>query len=272
MNYFSVGITLLTLGLAAPGAVAQSDPGSSEPLRSAPLINLDDAALLNRGQLSGHIDFRAFGGEEDLLYTSLGVHLGLGHNLEAAVRGSFANRKTLPLPTGSAIRHGGSDVELLARYRFLGGDPASSKPTVTGLVGVGLPSTPDRGSASLTLGLSASAALKHGAVLTLNPRAIFLSNNTLFGVGFGAHVHIARGVSLLGDYTPLLSGGNTRSTTDGALRSRDIYGAAIRLSSPDERISLDFGYTNGTGATTGFALTPGLGGSGAFYFAFTARR
>lgn len=272
MNYFSVGLTLLTLWLAAPRAGAQGNQGSDEPLRPAALINLDGPGLLERGDVSGKLDLRAFGGGEDLLYTSLGVHLGLGHNWEGAVRGSFARRKNLPLPGGSAIRHGGNDVELLARYRFFHADPTGSTPIVTGLVGVGLPSTPDRGSASLTLGLSAATSLKEYAVFTLNPRAIFLSNNTIFGLGFGAQVRIARGISLVGDYTPLLSGNNTRNTTNGARRSRDIYGAAVRFSSADARVSFDLGYTNGTGATTGFSLTPGLGGSGAFYFALTARR
>ena len=53
---------------------------------------------------------------------------------------------------------------------------------------------------------------------------------------------------------------------------RDVYGAAVRFGAADGRWNVDLGYANGTGSTTGFSLTPGLGGSGAFYIAFTARR
>jgi len=42
---------------------------------------------------------------------------------------------------------------------------------------------------------------------------------------------------------------------------------------PNRALVFDIGYTNGTGATTGFGLTPGLGGgSGAFYVSLAGRR
>ncbi|MCW3055015.1 MAG: hypothetical protein JWN14_4185 [Chthonomonadales bacterium] len=269
MNYFSVGLTLLVLGAAAPHAIAQVAPDDLPPPTA--LINLDDAGLLKKGQISEHLDLRAFGGGEDLFYTNLGVHFGLGHNWEAAIRGSSADRTNFAIPGVGVIRHGGNDVELLARYRFLHADPESSKVSVTGLVGVGLPSTPDRTAASVTLGLSASTSFKRRVTLTLNPRAVLLENDVLVGIGIGAQVTLAKGVSLVGDYTPILSGDNTRNTVNGGLMRRDIYGAAFRFSSSDSNVFFDLGYTNGLGSTTGLSLSPGLQGSGAFYFAITAR-
>ena len=269
MNYFSVGLTLLVLGAVAPHAIAQAASDELPPPLS--LINLDDTSLLTKGQISERLDLRAFGGGENLFYTNLGVRFGLGHNLEAGIRGTSADRRNFTIPGVGAIRHGGNDIELLARYRFLHGDAESSKVNVIGLLGVGLPSTPDRKSASLTLGLSASTSLKRRVVLTLNPRAVVLENDVLVGIGIGAQVRLAKDVSLIGDYTPILSGNNTRNTVNGGLMRRDIYGAAFRFSSPDRNVYFDLGYTNGLGSTTGLSLSPGLQGSGAFYFAITAR-
>ena len=173
MNHFSVCLTLLILGSAAPTAVAQGNEDSDQSQQNTALINLDSPVLLERRQIVSRLDMRAFGGKEDLLYTGLGFHLGLGHHWEGAIRAAFADRKNLSLPGGNAIRHGGTDVEIIARHRFLQGNTAGS-PTVTGLIGIGLPSTPDRGSASVTLGLSASTSLRRGVVFTLNPRSVLL--------------------------------------------------------------------------------------------------
>lgn len=271
MNYVSLGLLLIALSWAAPCAHAQAEEGSREPHLPTSLINLDDASLLKRDQVAAHLDIRAFGGGEDLFYAGLGVRYGLGHNWELGLRGASADRKNLSLTDGNLLRHGGNDVELLARYCFLPGAPDGFKPTVTGLLGVSQPSTPDRGSASLNLGLSASVSYKHWVTFTLNPRAVVLDDSALVGIGLGAQIRLTQGVSLVGDYTPIVSGNNTRNTIDGSPMRRDVYGVALRLSASDNRTSLDLGYTNGLGSTTGFSLTPGLDGSGAFYFAITAR-
>jgi hypothetical protein len=272
MNYFPVCLTLLILWLAAPRAGAQVNQGSDEPPQHTSLINLDGPRLLERGMDAGRLDVRAFGGKEDLVYSSLSARVGLGHDWEGAVWASVAGRKSLLLPGGSAIRHGGSDVELLARYRFLREGLHRSGTSLTGLIGVALPDTPARTSAALTLGLSATNSPGRRVAFTLNPRVAFLDNNTLFGVGLGVQLRLGGRISLIGDYTPLLTGDNTRDTTSGALMHRDLYGVAIRYSAPEERLTLDLGFTNGTGATTGFSLTPGLGGSGAIYLAIGAHR
>ena len=88
----------------------------------------------------------------------------------------------------------------------------------------------------------------------------------------GRDYQIVKGVSVVGDYTAILSGQNTRDTVTGSGMSRDVFGAALRLSSGSGAYTLDIGYTNGTGSTTAFGLTPGLGGSSAVYAALTVRR
>jgi len=236
------------------------------------LIHLDTPAVLDKGALSGRADARVFGGDEDLLYASLAIHLGIGSGWEGILRGSFADRKTLALPGGGGIRHGGSDVELLAKRTLNLAEGANPHGIATaGLIGVSFPSTPALGDAHLTLGFSAEAQMGGGSAVFFNPRAALISNNTIVGLGFGARVRLGNQLALIGDYTPIVTGDNTRDTTTGATKRRDVYGVAVRFSQGD-RFSVDVGYANGTGSTTGFGLTPGLGGTGAFYIAIIARR
>jgi hypothetical protein len=239
------------------------------------LVNIDSLHVLPGGVSSAMLDLRIFGGDEDLVYSSPGVRLGLGKGWEGLLRGSFAGSNSFSLPGGGAIRHGGSDVELAVRYALSSQratDGFSRRGVLTALLGVSLPSTPAQGDMNIALGASAGFPVGHGAAFYLNPRVTFIEDNTLFGFGAGASVPLGGRVSLVGDYTPLLSGDNTRDTTTGALKRRDLYGAAIRFQSADERIVVDVGYTNTLGATTGFSLTPGLGGSAAFYLSIRARR
>jgi hypothetical protein len=238
-----------------------------------PLINLDAPGVLNKGAVDGRVDVRAFGGDEGLVYTSLGAGVGFGKGWEGVLRGAFAGRKTLALPGGGGIRHGGSDIELQAKYAPQSTFNIASHPvSVAGLIGVSFPSTPAIGDTHLTLGLSAGASIGNGSAVYVNPRAVLIADNTIFGLGLGARVRLKDQLALIGDYTPILSGSNTRDTTTGATKSRDVYGVAVRYLSTNDRYALDLGYTNGAGSTTGFALTPGLDGSGAFYIALTARR
>jgi len=258
---------------AACGATAASAQTQTTLPLSERLINLDTPGVLNKGVFDGRVDVRAFGGAEGLVYTSLGAGVGFGKGWEGVLRGAFAGRKTLALPGGGGIRHGGSDIELLAKYAPRSTfDIASHPVSLAGLIGVSFPSTPSVSDAHLTLGLSAGASVGNGSEIYVNPRAVLIADNTIFGLGLGARVRLRDQLALIGDYTPILSGDNTRDTTTGAAMSRNVYGAAVRYLSTNDHYSLDLGYTNGAGSTTGFALTPGLGGSGAFYIALTARR
>lgn len=235
--------------------------------RAPRLVDLDTPAVLSKGGISGNIDVRFLGGNEDSVYTSLGVGYGLGHGWEAVVRSAFAERKSLLLP-GSAgtIRHGGNDVELLAKYQL------PKQPGIAGFIGIAFPGTPAQGGAVLTLGGAGAVNVTRGVTAYINPKAVFLDSNTIFGIGLGLRARLSDRIALIADWTPLVSGDNTRNTTTGARTSRDIYGAALRFTDARDNFSLDLGYSNGTGATTGASLTSGLGGSGAFYFSITARR
>ena len=255
-----VPILISGLWLAAPIALAQHTVGDPT------LVNLDTPTVLERGSLIARIELRPFGGDEDLLYTSLGLNLGLGGRMEGVLRGSFAPRRDFALPSSGAIRHGGNDVELALKMRL------GESERCAGLIGVAFAGTPAQSEAFLTMG--AMAAMEDdSATYYLNPRAVFIEGNTLVGIGLGARARLAPKVHLVVDFTPLVSGENTIDTTSGARSRRHIYGLAVRFTTGrTDDVTIDIGYTNGTGSTTGFGLTPGLGGSGAFTFALSVRR
>ena len=242
---------------------AQDD--AQEPRRDSTLVHLDTAAVAGRAVWSGRLEVRAFGGDEDVVYTGLGLSYGLGNGWVAIARGMLAERKDFALPGGGAIRHGGNDLEILAKYQSV------RYPRLAGLVGVAFADTAAQSDTFLTLGATASAELGERATAYLNPRAVFIEDNTLVGIGLGVRARLTAHLDLVGDWTPLVAGDNTRDTTTGSTRRRDVFGVAVRYTAPDGRYALDLGFANGTGHTTGAALTPGLGDSGAFYVALSAR-
>jgi hypothetical protein len=261
-----ISALLLALLLPAvlPGVARAQDP--HELPGESQLVHLDTPFTLTRGLFAGRVDIRLFGGDEDLVYTSLGLHYGLGDGWEGILRGSFAERKQFALAGGNSIRHGGNDIELLVKWQ-----PAGTT-RFAGLIGVAFPDTPAQRDAVLTLGATTGTSAGDRVSLFLHPRAIFLEDNTIFGIGLGAHVRFAGSTALVADWTPVLSGDNTRRTSDGSRRRCDIYGVALRFGAPDGRVAFDVGYGNGVGSTSGFGLTPGLGGSGAFFASLTLRR
>ncbi|MBC8102751.1 MAG: hypothetical protein H7Z41_09210 [Cytophagales bacterium] len=260
-------LSLLTLMLlaASPGG---AQTGGPLPLPSdTSLIHLDTPVVPPKGGLVANLEIRAFGGDEDLSYTGIGVQYRFGDNWSGLLRGTFAGRDNYSLPGGAAaIRHGGSEVELVAKYRSV------KDPHVAGLIGISFPDTAAQNDPVLTLGASAAYPLGKTAAFYLNPKAILLRDNLLLGFGFGVQARLSNRVSLLADITPLLAGENTRSTDDGDRERRSVYGIALRIARPDNPLSVDIGYSNGTGRTTGAALTPGLGGASAFYAGLTLRR
>jgi hypothetical protein len=260
--------------IARPG---YAQDNTTPPLAVPPdpvLVHLDTPSVPGKGAGAARVDVRFFGGDEDTVYTGLSASYGFGDGWAGILRGSFAGRKTFTFPSGDYIRHGGSDVELLAKYRFKSNSPVA----VAGLLGVSFPSTPAQSDAMLTLGVAASTPIGSGFTAYLNPRAVFIKDNTLAGIGLGVRARLSDTLFLIGDGTAVIAGDNTRRTSDGSRRQSALYGVALRFSpkakkASDYSLGFDLGYTNSIGSTTGFGLTPGLGGGdGAFYAAFSVRR
>lgn len=251
-----------------PAVPAAADPLLGPAPADANLVSLDTPAVLEPGRSSGRLNVRWFSGDENLAYTSLGLRYGLREGWEALLRGSFAPRRSFALPGGGAIRHGGSDVEIAAKFRPA--EQPGARFTYAGLIGLSLASTPAQKDPFVTLGAAAAFPLGERGTAYLNPRAVFIEDNTLIGIGIGAHARLSERTAVFGEYTPLIAGDNTRDTVTGRPRRRDLYGLGLRFTAAPgagtgHAWEVEVGFTNGTGLTTGFGLTPGLGGSGAFY-------
>lgn len=119
------------------------------------------------------------------------------------------------------------------------------------------PATPARNTPCLTLSGSAAAYKAGGLEFTINPKAALFRHNSLIGIGMGVSSRVTEEWSLAADYTPLVAGDNTRDTADGSMIRRALYGVSVRYSGLKGGMTVDLGWTNATGGTTGAALTLG---------------
>ncbi len=254
-------VSILTICAVVPtAAYAQGASGG--------LINISTPNITAPQQLSFRADSRIFGGDENTTYLGAGIRYGLSNNWEVGVGTSLAQFSSFTLPGGGVVRHGGSDLELTAKY----GVTQAGKSAISGQIGVGLPNTPAQKSAHLTLGLAGSMSVASGVDVYINPRVVFITDNSIIGLGIGGKAKLSRQISLIADYTPILSGANTIDATTGTQRSHDVYGAALRFLTNNGAVSIDLGWTNGVGFTTGSSLTSGLGNSSAFYVTLNFKR
>jgi hypothetical protein len=233
------------------------------------LVNLDGTGITAKGALSAGIDHRSLNTPESLAYTSLSFRWGLFKDLEVGARGVTASTKDFVAANGAIIRHGGQDAEVYGKYRV--GSFGGAHLAILG--GASFANTPAQRSTFGTVSGVGEYKVHDRVTLLLNPRAIFIEDNTIAGIGVGASVRIADRVHLVGDWTKVVTGDNTRSISDGTRIRKDVWGAAVRFTSGGEGVPVDFdiGWGNGTGSTTGFSLTPGLGNSAGFYLALHAR-
>jgi len=264
-------ITLAVLSLCASLAIApiaaHADADKTVTADSG-LVNISTPDITAPKQWNAKADLRVFGGDENTTYVGVGASYGLSNNWQVSLGSSLAQFENYALGSGAVARHGGTDVELAVKYSTR----HFAKFGLSGQLGVGLPNTPAQTSAHITLGAAGSYFAASNVELYVNPRSVLIDSNSIVGLGMGAKIKLNSQFSVVGDYTPILTGSNTIDTTRGTQRSHDIYGAALRYASSSNSLSIDLGYTNGTGFTTGSSLTPGLGGSGAFYLAVTMTR
>lgn len=262
----TLALAIVFSSCAFPAAVARADGEASRGSAETGLVNIATPETLTAKQIGLRADVRAFNGDENTVYVGPGVRYGLSDNWELGVSSALAQFRTFAAAPGN-IRHGGSDVELAAKYATR----QSGKYAYSAQIGIGLPHTPSQLGPILTLGMAGSVAPCSRFVLYVNPRAAMVANNTIVGFGFGAKIKLTNHVSLLGDYTPILTGVNTANVTTGGAVGRDVYGAALRYVLGQGVAAIDLGWTNGSGLTTGSSLTPGLDKSSAFYAALSVK-
>lgn len=225
--------------------------------------NLDPNSVLKLGETDDHHSIRFFGGHENLTYATLSHRYGMAGNMEGMWRAVIAGTKSTPAAVGGNIFFGGVDFEAALRYRLTS--------TVVGQIGIATPFTPAQKSPILTLGLSTSKTLNDKLSLTVNPRAVLVRDNALVGFGMGFDLSLQSGLDFTAEYTPMLSGDNTRDVFDGKLMRRNLYTFAFNYQHAGSPSMVTFGITNATGGTTGFSLTPGLGGSSSVFISIRGR-
>jgi len=259
------GLILLNPTLHASAADTPPDH-----LSSPVTVNLETPFITPAKGLWLQAGFRFIEPPESIAFSSFTLRYGVSSRFEAALRGSTGATRDTQVTAGGVISHGGSDLELFVKYALL----SSERTGLAALLGISFPSTPAQNQAVATIGASASFRVNDRTTLFLSPRATLQEKNEIVGIGIGAETHLTGKLSLVGDWTGIASGMNTRDTVTGNKIRRDIWGAAFRWTAPSSTsmVSLDLGYGNGTGSTTGFSLTPGLASSAGFYIALSVRR
>ena len=218
---------------------------------------------------------------EDLIYSGGSIRYGFRSNIELGLRGSFAGTSNYLLPfetlakgrdaqnniIGREIGHGGSDIELYGKYSLAN----SPRYSLAGIIGATFPSTPAQSHTLVTVGAAGSLKLSDRITAYINPRAVLLTSNSIVGIGGGLTFRLSDHLTLIGDFTAIVSGFNTRSLDTGDKIKRDVWGGAIRWSKGSD-FALDIGFGNALGSTTGSSLTSSLGGDGAIFVAITLHK
>jgi hypothetical protein len=248
-------------------ALSLAQAQTTLPVTDQNLINLQTPTLLGSSRSAATVDLRYFAGYDKTLHGDLWLGYGLCKDLEIDLAGSFAKWGSTPAFDGTTIRFGGVDEELSIRYRL----PFEQVPITVqaGLDYAQTPAQPQR--LAGTLGASAGYSPVSKLRLYLNPKAVFLDRNSLVGIGIGASVDLAPKLLLIADWTPLVAGDNTISTSSGTGSRSQLYGVGLRFQDLWAGGSLDIGVTNATGITTGSSLTPDLGDAPALYIRFGYR-
>lgn len=243
---------------------AQDEPPRLPPGR---LINLDTPTVVAPKTFEFAADLRVFGSREDNVYGAIEARYGLQEQIEVLLRFVGGVQKTFFGP-GFRMNYGGRDFEAAVKYRF------EELPHAAVMVGFSAPRTPAQKEVVATAQFLYHRELGSRTTIYFTPKAVFVEDNPLVGIGGGASVRISDNLEAVGDIAGIVAGNNTRSIFTGAKQRREVWGVVIRYTPfrEQDHLSVSVGATNGMGITTGTSLTPGLGGSTAFTLGITYRR
>jgi hypothetical protein len=230
------------------------------PANDASLTNLQTPVLLGQGKSALSLDFRYFGGYDKTVNSSVWYGFGFCKDWEIDFAGTFDKWSSMTSGAGTEIRFGGTDEEISVRYRV----PFTLPLTIQG--GLADPQTPaQNGRLASTAGVSLGYSPESRIRFYVNPKSVFLQDNTIFGVSVGGAIDLVPNITLIGDFTHIFAGDNTIDTGSGNTSRSHIYSIGLRFPNLVMNGSLDLGVTNGSGITTGSSLTPSLGGAPAVF-------
>lgn len=257
--------SLSVVGALAGSALAfcQASGGSER------LINLDPAGPVAPGKMRADVSFAFHKKDEARTYMSASAGFGLSPGWEVGLRTSGARRGNFA-GTGFTINTGGRDFELYAKYAVA----AVPGLTVTG--GVSFPDTPAQDKQFVTAAaMYALPSEGQSHRLYVGAKAAMRADSNIWAVCGGFSAPIGSGIELVGDVTGIVRGNNTISTTSGARTKRAVFGVGLRytpkLAEGAPGASVTLGLSNGLGSTTGFSLSPALGGSMALTLGVSVR-
>lgn len=246
------------LALPAVGQARDNHLGVAEPRTR--LVNVDTGYVPKFGEYRIALRANFMVGHEDAFYGDVELLTGLSQGLAILARTSVADYHDFRR-TGFVIEHGGSDIELMARYQV---------PMVQGLTvdaGVAFPHTPAQDEAFFTAAAVYQVPSKVGDVY-LGAKGVFREDSEIYALTAGAAIPAGKHLEVVGDVTVPIRGRNTLSTTTARGAEGALVGLGVRYA-PNYRglpLVYEFGLTNAVGRTTGFSLTPSLGESYGFYF------
>lgn len=258
------GIRLARLGLLSVLMVSGMSPLLAQPTVAADSvlpergINLDTPASPRTGDGSVLLDVRSFGSVESNTSGTLQLGYGVRDNLEVVLRGVLAAKKDFT-GAGFTIRHGGTDIELMAKMR-----PPKS-PNWAGTLGLSYPQTTAPSQTFVTTQLLYERPVGRIVTIQFAPKGVFGGSRSLVGIGGGARVRLGGSLELVGDITGIVSGNNTNSVLTGATTRSEVWALGLRYrpAKAKREFCVDLAVTNGLGGTTAMSMTPGLSGSAA---------
>ena len=195
-----------------------------------------------------------FDGNESSLYSNLSWTYGLTDRVMLQIRGSVADKETIAAPGGSILT-GGSDIEVRLMTRadilFLA-------------LGAAIPDTGAQDEAAGTFQVGVMSDFNEDDHIMLAVTGVTSDEVTLVGFGGGVKKTLSNGLGFDASATFILRGDNTISLGTSALEHEPLFAYGLSYQAT-EQVNLRLGYGNSIGVTTGFSLTPRLGGGGGLY-------
>ena len=220
------------------------------------LINVDGPSVTPTGGWRLGLGMSIHRSDEARTYMSLDGRFGLENGFELGMRGTLA-------PVGRAntaanIRTGGTDWETTLRYAV---------PQLQGLMlsgGISFPNTPAQNTPFVTYGVAYQVPMALTQYkLYVGSRGVLRSGSTIMGISGGISAPLGPGLELMGDFTAIVRGVNSRDSRTGNTVRRAVYGFGIRYQPMTLTDKFDWsvyvGLSNAIGLTTGTSLSTALG-------------
>lgn len=232
------------------------------------LINVDGPSVTPSGSWRLGLGANLHRSQENRTYMSFDGRFGMEAGFELGLRGSFA--KVGRASTVANLQTGGSDWEATLRYAV----PHTMGLTLQG--GVAFPNTPQQNTPFFTYGVSYQVPMALTEYkIYVGSRGVLRSGSTAMGISAGISAPLGPGLELVGDFTVLVRGVNSRDGQTGNTVRRHIYGVGVRYAPISVPGTFDWsfyaGISNALGMTTGMSLSSALGNQPALTFGVVLR-